>query len=223
MSSRKQTLLDIYTQAGGSNIFGNIDGSLIIRQRAVPLASKLTERLKAKVMNELYQEDMNLGKEEILADADGVQYDTIVIGGGKRKFETTARSFYLQTGDRFIIPTIESTVRILGEVYNPNVIMYDKQLTMKKYIAMAGGMTETARMHNVFVVYQNGRSAKTRHPLLIFRVQPKVKPGCQIIVPSKIKEDNDPYPMSSTERITMYSVMASTLSSVAFVISQILK
>jgi len=223
MSSRKQTLLDIYTQAGGSNIFGSIDGSLIIRQRAVPLASKVTERLKAKVMNELYQEDMNLGKEEILADEDGVQYDTIVIGGGKRKFETTARSFYLQPGDRFIIPTIESTVRILGEVYNPNVIMYDKQLTMKKYIEMAGGMTETARMRNVFVVYQNGRSAKTRHPLLIFRVQPKVKPGCQIIVPSKIKEDNDPYPMSSTERITMYSVMASTLSSVAFVISQILK
>ena len=223
MSSRKQTLLDIYSQAGGSNIFGSIDGSLIIRQRAVPLASKVTERLKAKVMNELYQEDMNLGKEEILADADGVQYDTIVIGGGKRKFETTARSFYLQPGDRFIIPTIESTVRILGEVYNPNVIMYDKQLTMKKYIEMAGGMTETARMRNVFVVYQNGRSAKTRHPLLIFRVQPKVKPGCQIIVPSKIKEDNDPYPMSSTERITMYSVMASTLSSVAFVISQILK
>lgn len=223
MSSRKQTLLDIYTQAGGSNIFGSIDGSLIIRQRAVPLASKVTERLKAKVMNELYQEDMNLGKEEILADEDGVQYDTIVIGGGKRKFETTARSFYLQPGDRFIIPTIESTVRILGEVYNPNVIMYDKQLTMKKYIEMAGGMTEAARMRNVFVVYQNGRSAKTRHPLLIFRVQPKVKPGCQIIVPSKIKEDNDPYPMSSTERITMYSVMASTLSSVAFVISQILK
>jgi protein involved in polysaccharide export with SLBB domain len=223
MSSRKQTLLDIYTQAGGSNIFGSIDGSLIIRQRAVPLASKVTERLKAKVMNELYQEDMNLGKEEILADEDGVQYDTIVIGGGKRKFETTARSFYLQPGDRFIIPTIESTVRILGEVYNPNVIMYDKQLTMKKYIEMAGGVTESARMRNVFVVYQNGRSAKTRHPLLIFRVQPKVKPGCQIIVPSKIKEDNDPYPMSSTERITMYSVMASTLSSVAFVISQILK
>jgi protein involved in polysaccharide export with SLBB domain len=146
-----------------------------------------------------------------------------VIGGGKRKFETTARSFYLQPGDRFIIPTIESTVRILGEVYNPNVIMYDKQLTMKKYIEMAGGVTESARLRDVFVVYQNGRSAKTRHPFVIFKVQPKVKPGCQIIVPSKIKDDNRPYPMSSTERVTMYSVMASTLSSVAFVISQILK
>ena len=223
MSSRKQTLLDIYNQAGGSNIFGSVDGSWIIRQRRTQLSANVAERLKAKVLNELYMEDTMSLKKLNNVFTDSFEYDTIVIGGGKRKFETTARSFYLQPGDRFIIPTIESTVRILGEVYNPNVIMYDQQLSMKKYIEMAGGVTEFARLRNVFVVYQNGRSAKTRHPLGIFKVQPKVKPGCQIIVPSKNKDDNKPYPMSSTERVTMYSVMASTLSSMAFVISQILK
>ena len=223
MSSRKQTLLDIYNQAGGSNIFGSVDGSLIIRQRRTQLSANVAERLKAKVLNELYMEDTMSLKKLNNVFTDSFEYDTIVIGGGKRKFETTARSFYLQPGDRFIIPTIESTVRILGEVYNPNVIMYDQQLSMKRYIEMAGGVTEFARLHKVFVVYQNGRSAKTRHPLGIFKVQPKVKPGCQIIVPSKNKDDNKPYPMSSTERVTMYSVMASTLSSMAFVISQILK
>ncbi len=223
MSSRKQTLLDIYNQAGGSNIFGSVDGSWIIRQRRTQLSANVAERLKAKVLNELYMEDTMSLKKLNNVFIDSFEYDTIVIGGGKRKFETTARSFYLQPGDRFIIPTIESTVRILGEVYNPNVIMYDQQLSMKRYIEMAGGVTEFARLHNVFVVYQNGRSAKTRHPLGIFKVQPKVKPGCQIIVPSKNKDDNKPYPMSSTERVTMYSVMASTLSSMAFVISQILK
>jgi protein involved in polysaccharide export with SLBB domain len=223
MSSRKQTLLDIYNQAGGSNIFGSVDGSWIIRQRRTQLSANVAERLKAKVLNELYMEDTMSLKKLNNVFTDSFEYDTIVIGGGKRKFETTARSFYLQPGDRFIIPTIESTVRILGEVYNPNVIMYDQQLSMKRYIEMAGGVTEFASSHNVFVVYQNGRSAKTRHPLGIFKVLPKVKPGCQIIVPSKNKDDNKPYPMSSTERVTMYSVMASTLSSMAFVISQILK
>ena len=223
MSSRKQTLYDIFTQAGGSTVYGSVEGSLIIRQRRTELSAKVTERLKAKVLNELYNEDTaNLKKSgEIFQDS--FAYDTIVIGGGNRKFEVTAKSFYLQPGDRFIIPTIESTVRILGEVYNPNVIMFDKQLSMKKYIDMAGGATETAKLRNVFVVYQNGRSAKTRHPLGVFNKQPKVKPGCQIIVPSKSQEDNKPYPMTATERVTMYSVMASTLSSVVFVISQILK
>jgi protein involved in polysaccharide export with SLBB domain len=223
MSSRKQTLYDIFTQAGGSTVYGSVEGSLIIRQRRTELSAKVTERLKAKVLNELYAEDTATLKKSGEIFQDSFAYDTIVIGGGNRKFEVTAKSFYLQPGDRFIIPTIESTVRILGEVYNPNVIMFDKQLSMKEYIDMAGGATETAKLRNVFVVYQNGRSAKTRHPLGVFNKQPKVKPGCQIIVPSKSQENNKPYPMTATERVTMYSVMASTLSSVVFVISQILK
>lgn len=223
MSSRKQTLFDIYTQAGGSTIYGSVEGSLVIRQRKAELATKVSERLKAKVLNELYMEVAEGQRTSMDLLPENFSFDTIVIGGSNRKFEVTAKSFYLQPGDRFIIPTIESMVRILGEVYNPNVIIYDQQLSMKKYIEMAGGVTEFARLRHVFVVYQNGRGAKTRHPLGIFKVQPKVKPGCQIIVPSKNKDDNKPYPISSTERVTMYSVMASTLSSMAFVISQILK
>lgn len=223
MSSRQQTLSDIYTQAGGSTVYGSVEGSLIIRQRRMQLSAKVTERLKAKVLNELYQEDTLSQKKVQELVRDSFEFDTIVIGGGNRKFESTAKSFYLQPGDRFIIPTIESTVRIIGEVYNPNVIMFDRQLSMKDYVMMAGGATESARMRNVFVVYQNGRSAKTRHPLGLFRLQPKIRPGCQIIVPSKSKDDARPYPMTSTERVTMYSVMASTMSSIAFLISQILK
>jgi len=146
-----------------------------------------------------------------------------VIGGGKRKFEVTAKSFYLQPGDRFIIPTIESTVRVIGEVYNPNVIMYDKRLSMKKYIEMAGGTTEDARTRNVFVVYQNGRSAKTRHPFGIFNSQPTLKPGCQIIIPSKNTNADKRVALSTQERLTMYSVMTSTLSSMAFILMQLIK
>lgn len=223
MSSRKQTLYDIYTQAGGSTVYGSVEGSLIIRQRRTELSAKVAERLKAKVLNELYMEDTESQRKSMKLVADSFVYDTIVIGGGNRKFEVTAKSFYLQPGDRFIIPTIESTVRILGEVYNPNVIMFDKQLSMKAYINMAGGATEEAKLRNVFVVYQNGRSAKTRHPLGIFNKQPKVKPGCQIIVPSRATNLDDAPKLTSAERVTMYSVMASTLSSIGFIVTQILK
>ncbi len=223
MSSRKQTLYDIFTQAGGSTVYGSVEGSLIIRQRRAQLSAKVTERLKAKVLNELYAEDTATLKKSEEIFTDSFAYDTIVIGGGNRKFEVTAKSFYLQPGDRFIIPTIESTVRILGEVYNPNVIMYDKQLTMKNYIDMAGGATEAAKLRNVFVVYQNGRSAKTRHPFGVFNKQPKIKPGCQIIVPSQQTNQNDGPQLSPAERVTIYSVMASTLSSIGFIVTQILK
>ena len=222
MSTRKQTLLDIYTQAGGSTLYGNLDGSVLIRQHRVLISGKSAMRLKAKVLNELYVEDtLKLKKNgEILNDS--LVYDTIVIGGGNRKFEVTAKSFYLQPGDRFIIPTIESTVKIVGEVYNPNVIMFDKKLGLKNYLEMAGGTTDEARVRNVFIIYQNGRSAKTKHFLGIFSIQPDVKPGCEIIVPSKNSQFDRKVALSTQERITLYSVMTSTLSSLGFIMVQLI-
>lgn len=223
MSTRKQTLFDIFTQAGGNTLFGNLDGSLLIRQHKAEVSAKLANRLKVKVLNELYNEDTSKLNKGANLFNDSFLFDTIVIGGGKRKFEVTAKSFYLQPGDRFIIPTIESTVRVIGEVYNPNVIMYDRRLSMKKYIEMAGGTTEEARIRNVFVVYQNGRSAKTRHPFGIFKNQPTVKPGCQIIIPSKNTNADKRVALSTQERLTMYSVMTSTLSSMTFILIQLIK
>ena len=222
MASRNQSLYDIYMQAGGSNQYGNVDGSILIRQRKIQISTAKIESLKAKVLNELYAQDTLKEVDELNYKPDSLVIDTIVIGG-YRNFETTAKSFYLQPGDRFIIPTIESTVSILGEVYNPNVIMYDKKLTLKRYIIMAGGTTEEAKKNNIFVVYSNGRSAKTRRFLGVFKLRPAIRPGCQIIVPSKSKGNDANSRLSATERITMYSVMASTMSSLAYLISQIVK
>lgn len=222
MASRNQSLYDIYMQAGGSNQYGNVDGSILIRQRKIQISTAKIEFLKAKVLNELYAQDTLKEADELNYKPDSLVIDTIVIGG-YRNFETTAKSFYLQPGDRFIIPTIESTVSILGEVYNPNVIMYDKKLTLKRYIIMAGGTTEEAKKNNIFVVYSNGRSAKTRRFLGVFKLRPAIRPGCQIIVPSKSKGNDANSRLSATERITMYSVMASTMSSLAYLISQIVK
>ena len=174
------------------------------------------------ILSEIYAKDTLNKVDKLDYKPDSLVIDTIVIGG-YRNFETTAKSFYLQPGDRFIIPTIESTVSILGEVYNPNVIMYDKKLSMKRYVLMAGGTTEEAKKNNIFVVYANGRSAKTRRILGVIKLRPAVRPGCQIIVPSKSKSNNGSSRISPTERITMYSVMASTMSSLAYLISQIVK
>ncbi len=220
MASRNQSLYDIYMQAGGVNQYGNVDGSVLIRQRRIQSSTAKLESLKSKVLNEIYAQDTsNTGKKRELK-SDSLIIDTIVIGG-YRNFETTAKSFYLRPGDRFIIPTIESTVSILGEVYNPNVIMYDKKLSLKNYLIMAGGSTEEAKKSDIFVVYANGRSAKTRRILGVIKLRPDIRPGCQIVVPTKSKNNDANSRLSTTERVTMYSVMGSTLSSLAFLITQI--
>ena len=87
---------------------------------------------------------------------------------------------------------------------------------------MAGGTTDEARVRNVFIIYQNGRSAKTKHFLGIFSIQPDVKPGCEIIVPSNNSQFDRKVALSTQERITLYSVMTSTLSSLGFIMVQLI-
>jgi len=223
MSTRKQTLFDIYSQAGGSTLYGSVEGSILIRQSRIKISEESSKKLKIKLLNEIYEDDtLKVKKNRSILD-DSLRFDTIVIGGGNRKFSVTAKSFYLQPGDRFVIPTIESTVRIVGEVYNPNVIMYDEKLTLKKYLEMSGGTTEAARISSIFIIYQNGRSGKTKHLLGVYRIHPRIKPGCEIIVPSKNSQLDRRVALSTQERITLYSVMTSTMSSLGFIMVQLLK
>ncbi len=223
MASRKQTLYDIYTLAGGVTMFGNLSGSLIIRSKKVQGKVNLGAAQKSKISNELYKDDGIVEKKEILKETDSMQYDTIVVGTRNQKFESVAKSFYLQPGDRFIIPILESTVRITGEVYNPNVIMYDRKLRLKQYLSLAGGASELSYKRGVFVIYQNGRSAKTRSILGFIRKYPSIQPGCEIVVPMKLDGDSKDSKLSTTERVALISVMSSAMSSLGFVLSQILK
>lgn len=223
LGSRKQTLYDLYLQSGGSTSFGDVEGSSIIRQRRVQLPTKLNERLKSKMLNELYLDDNKVPEAAVNVSVENASYDTIVLGGSMRKFESTAKQIHLMPGDRFIIPTTENLVRVLGEVYNPNVILFDKSLKLRRYIALAGGATELAETKKIFVIYQNGSSAKTHHFLGLIRIQPEIKSGCQIVVPVKKRKVEDSPKYDSHERIALFSMMATSLSTMALVITQILK
>jgi protein involved in polysaccharide export with SLBB domain len=223
MSSRKQTLFDIYTLAGGVTLFGNLSGSLIIRTRKIESAELISATQKKKISNELYKDDGSAEKKNASLSTDSVQFDTIVIGSNTQKFESVAKAFYLKPGDRFIIPILESTVRISGEVYNPNLIMYDRKLNVKQYISLAGGASELAYKRGIFVIYQNGRSAKSRKILGIIPRYPTVHPGCEIVIPTKLDNEDKNSKLSTTERVALISVMTSAMSSLGFVISQVLK
>ena len=223
MSSRKQTLFDIYSMAGGISLFGNLSGSIIIRVRKFEATNQISANLKKKIGNELYKDQGLAENKNDVPLADVVEYDTIVIGSKKQQFESVAKSFYLQPGDRFVIPILESTVRISGEVYNPNLIMYDRKLDLKECISLAGGASERAYKRGIFVIYQNGRSAKSGMILGIIPHYPTVRPGCEIFVPKKLDNENENSKLSTTERVALLSVMTSAMSSLGFVISLVLK
>ena len=95
----------------------------------------------------------------------------------------------LEEGDELIIPRINNTVNVQGEVFRPLEIMYENGKNMNDYLSDAGGVTQSGKKGRAFVIYANGSSAKIKKPLGIFRMYPKIEPGSNIFVPEKPKKE----------------------------------
>lgn len=87
----------------------------------------------------------------------------------------------LQDGDRLVVPRFNHTVRISGDVNTPNTVAFEEGAKYKYYIEQAGGFGERAKKKNAYIVYQNGTMAMAK--------KGKIEPGCEIIVPTKVKKD----------------------------------
>jgi hypothetical protein len=93
----------------------------------------------------------------------------------------------LLDGDHIFIPRELQTVKLSGELLNPISVAYRPNLSLKDYISQAGGLTDKAAKHKVFVRYANGFSDQTK-TFLFFTTYPKVEQGSEIIVPAQ-RED----------------------------------
>ena len=94
-------------------------------------------------------------------------------------------SFYdlvLQDKDEVVIPKVDNKVTIRGGVLRPVTISYYERLTLSDCISAAGGITENARRNKAYVVYFNGRAKRTR-TFGIFRFNPTIEPGSEVVLP----------------------------------------
>ncbi len=62
----------------------------------------------------------------------------------------------LEDGDRFIIPTVPSTVDVVGAVYDQNSFLYQRGEHVGDYLRIAGGSTKNADKHHEFVIRADG-------------------------------------------------------------------
>jgi protein involved in polysaccharide export with SLBB domain len=84
--------------------------------------------------------------------------------------------------DEIIVPKLDNKVTIRGGVLRPITISYRDGLNLSDCISAAGGITENARRNKAFVVYYNGRAKRTKN-FLFFRINPKVEPGSEVVLP----------------------------------------
>ena len=219
IENRSQNLFDVYKRAGGVTDYGNLEEAVILRSISNSVNSNQMSKNKSKMFNEIYKNDTASKVDSVFREN---LYDTIALANLNARFNIIdiLESITIEAGDRFVIPKRISTVRISGEVYNPNLIFYNPTVNFKDYITMGGGLTANANLSNAYVSYSNGTSKKTRIILGVFKKYPKILPGCEIIIPFRM-DNRDKEKLSLTERLAIFSLISTTLTTLALVVTRL--
>ena len=194
LTGSKTRLSDIFKAAGGATDLAYLDGAKLER-----IPNKV-ERMRMESILKMQKEKEDKKLLELAAHSNNA---SSVIASAKQmqntfmeKFEVPATypvginltkalanpgsdaDLILREGDRILIPKYNGTVRINGAVMYPNAVSYVEGRDVAYYINQAGGFSSDAKKSRTYILYMNGTSAKVGY-------KTKVKPGCEIIVPTK--------------------------------------
>ncbi|RNL56899.1 SLBB domain-containing protein [Pedobacter jejuensis] len=198
IKSKNERISDLVKRAGGLTAMSYTDGASLKRPGRNAI---LMQTQKDSLENEFYKERKQEEQNRILnlqratqsgvdttsfskqpqvisSDLVGIDLTRILKEPGKR-FD-----LLLEDGDIIKIPKQLQTVRVSGEVLNPNNIVYKEGKGFKSYISGAGGFTASALKGRAYVKYANG-AVEGAKSFLVFKNYPKIKPGAEILVPKR--------------------------------------
>lgn len=116
----------------------------------------------------------------------------------------------VRAGDEVIVPRRPGTVEVMGEVYNPGLIHFDKRMSLENYIEYAGGFTDFANTKNVSVIYPSG-DVKING----WFGSPKVVEGAIVMIHAK----PETVPLNVTEFLRDVASITASLATIIFIIS----
>jgi protein involved in polysaccharide export with SLBB domain len=102
---------------------------------------------------------------------------------------TAVPNMKLENGDTFLLPSVPSTVNVLGAVFNQNSFVYQPDGAVRGFLNLAGGPNSNADRKRMFVVRANGsvvsRTVVKGGPWGENFFHLKLYPGDTIVVPEK--------------------------------------
>lgn len=173
LQSRNERISTIINRAGGLLKSAYVQGAYLKRNltEEQKLANEETKRL-ANANNDS-ESSLNMDKIDLADQATvGIDLEKAIANPG------SPYDFVLQEGDLLVVPELQSTVKIQGEVLFPNTVVYSPGKKLSYYIQQAGGYSQKAKKNKTYIVYMNGNATKAKGST-------PIEPGCQIIVPTK--------------------------------------
>jgi protein involved in polysaccharide export with SLBB domain len=181
LQSREERLSSIIQRAGGLLYTANIGGAKLVRQKKEIVDTSQVKRLLKSVARDSSKTAAELAAKTTTDVAIDLRYIL--------KHPGSIDDITLEEGDELIVPRINNTVSVNGEVFKSVEVMYEKRKNINDYLSDAGGVTQSGKKGRAFVIYPNGGSAQIKKPLGIFRSYPKIEPGSSIFVPEKRKKE----------------------------------
>ncbi len=213
LSKSNERISDLLKRAGGITAKGFPGGAILIRAKGKSYQDNILKENKIETLRKLSKDTSKLSDEierEVSKTVDivGINLDNILKNPGSKE------DLYLRENDVLEIPFVKQTVLVSGQVLYPVRSRFTGSGRLRKYVSSAGGFSSEALRSRTYVVYANGTAKDTRNFLFI-KFYPKVKPGCEIVVP--VKETRRA--ISTMEAVTI----ASSLTSMLLIISTLLK
>lgn len=200
MTQKEERLSDLVQKAGGLNDWAYVKGARLLRQ----MNAEEYARLQATV------ETVGRGRDSV--DVNALDFERVYTVGIELDKALAAPGgdfdLVLREGDRLIIPEYTNTVKISGNVMQPNTVTFVPNQTVRDYVMQAGGYGFRSKKSRAYVVYMNGTITKARK--LSYDV---VQPGCEIVIPNKREKNGN--------SLQQFLSVATTSSSIATMLATV--
>lgn len=179
LAKREERISDLIKRAGGFTPEAYPDGAYIKRYNFDDKTNEVRQLVISNIQQQL-NDSSNIVQQDVHK-----QYDQIPLDIKKILSQPgSPEDVVLMSGDELIIPKFNAQIKISGSVLFPTQIPYNEKYGLRDYISSAGGVAENGKRSKTYVVYANGRAATTRG-FLFFKSHPSIKPGTEIVVPTK--------------------------------------
>lgn len=218
LTKRNTRISDLFYKAGGATNQAYIKGARLIRR------ANSTEKARMEAVLKMQREQQQKNLLQLAASSNSGNLQQAAEGAKNAELEKfnvpdeypvgidlaaalknpgCDDDLVLREGDRLVVPQYTGTVKINGAVMYANTIAYEKGKRASYYIDQAGGFASDAIKSKSYIIYMNGKVAKVGHGA-------KVQPGCEIVVPAKLKRK-----MSIAETMSLGTSMSSIAAMIA--------
>jgi protein involved in polysaccharide export with SLBB domain len=216
ITRRDERISEVIKRAGGLTPLAYVEGASL--KRTETNSAKVADSVERKKEERAKIMNLQRLKEAGAKDTTSIEKDLNVLRSdlvgidlrGILKKPLAREDLIVEDGDIIRIPKQLQTVRITGEVLQPNSIVFNKAKSFKDYINGAGGYSYNAYKKGVYVVYSNG-SVEAARKFLFFNNYPEIKSGSEIFVPKRAVRER-----LSTQGLIGISTAAASLAAIIF-------